>query len=261
MHLEAKYPTTEHQHAAEAIVGFFSHSADVLTVNLTNSCARGQASPDSCLDIVVIAHPQVMKAKGDAIEEQWNQFYNAEKVFSELKQVGKYTEVHLDIIDGRFSPQPRDEVAEPDGFELEIGNYLAYSVPLWQGDDYLDQLKEKWLPYYDEMLRNQRQVMVRRYCLNNLEHIPLLVDRGIHFQAFHRLYLAFREFLQVLFITHKTYPIAYDKWIREQIEEILEIDDLYPRLLAIFEIESFESDELKAKAEEVKALLNQFVVE
>ena len=73
--------------------------------------------------------------------------------------------------------------------------------------------------------------------------------------AFNRLYDAFREFLQALFISRRTYPIAYDKWIREQVEEILCRPDLYQRLPRLLEISHFESDEIAWKAEELRGLL------
>jgi hypothetical protein len=143
-------------------------------------------------------------------------------------------------------------------FEVGVGNFLAYSVPLWQGSDYLDQLKAQWLPYYNEELRTQRLNKVRWFCLNNLHHIPLYVDRGLHFQSFDRLYNAYREFLQALFITRRTYPIAYNKWIREQVEEILGLPELYEQLSHLFEIKKFESPELVVKAREVEELLEKY---
>jgi hypothetical protein len=139
-----------------------------------------------------------------------------------------------------------------------MGNYLAYSHPLWQGSDYWTRLKTQWLPYYDEMLRRQRLNMVRHYCLNNLHHIPLYVERGLYFQSLDRLYNAYREFLQALFIARRTYPIAYNKWIREQIEEFLELPALYSQLTHLFEIKRFESTEIADKAEEVESLLEQY---
>jgi len=84
-----------------------------------------------------------------------------------------------------------------------IGNLLTYSVPLWQGSDYFTRLKQRWLPYYDDGLRQQRLAMVRHYCLNNLHHIPLYIERGLYFQSFDRLYNAYREFLQALFIARR----------------------------------------------------------
>ena len=100
--------------------------------------------------------------------------------------------------------------------------------------------------------------MARKYCLNNLDHILLYIERGLHFQCFHRFYDAFREFLQVLFIAQRTYPIAYDKWIREQIVEILELPKLYDQLTRLFEMSSFESHEILDKANILKNLLDEY---
>jgi hypothetical protein len=132
---------------------------------------------------------------------------------------------------------------------------------LWQGSDYYSRLKTKWLPYYGEELRLQRLKMVREYCLNNLHHIPLYVERGLYFQSFDRLYNAYREFLQALFIARRTYPIAYNKWIREQVEEILGLPGLYAQLSHLFEISRFESTEIAAKAIEVEELLDEYASE
>ncbi len=54
-----------------------------------------------------------------------------------------------------------------------------------------------------------------------------MVDRGLYFQAFDRLYNAHQEFLQALFISRRTYPIVYNKWIHEQIVDILHLPELY----------------------------------
>jgi hypothetical protein len=181
-----------------------------------------QAARDSCLDFLVLLRPEVFRA---------------------LLQVGKYSHVDLDFIDGRFVPKPRGWTSGPDEFELEIGNTLVYAVPLWQRDDYYDSLKAQWLPYYSEALRQERLTMVRRYCVNNLDHIPLYIRR---------------EFLQALFISRRTYPISYDKWIREQVEEVLGLPDLYQRLPRLFEISHFESNEIARKAEELQGMLEEY---
>jgi len=47
-----------------------------------------------------------------------------------LKLVGKYSHVHLGFFDGAFEPMEQDEAAGPDSFEIGIGNFLVYSVPL-----------------------------------------------------------------------------------------------------------------------------------
>lgn len=122
----------------------------------------------------------------------------------------------------------------------------------------MTRLKQRWLPYYDEVLRRQRLAMVRHYCLNNLHHIPLYVERGLYFQAFDRLYNAYQEFLQALFISRRTYPIAYNKWIHEQVVELLALPELYSQLVHLLEIKDFASTELATKAQEVKRLLEAY---
>jgi len=259
MEKKAKYPTIEHERASEAIVVFFSSFPEVEGVVLIGSCARGKASRDSCLDITILMPRKEPLTKKTALEQQWSSFYETENVFKELRKVGKYSHVDLGFIDGQFTPKPRGWTSGPDEFELEIGNTLVYSAPLWERSDYLKRLKDKWLPYYNEALRHERLVMVRQYCLNNLDHIPLYVDRGLYFQAFHRLYNAFQEFLQALFISLRTYPIAYDKWIREQIEDILGMPELYRQLPKLLEIEHFESQEIVQKAIDLRCLLEKML--
>ena len=252
------YPTPEHQHAAEAIVEFFTTIPKIETVCLTCSCARGKASRDSCLDMLVLGRPEIMSTAQTSLQETWDEFYATAPVFQKLADVGKYAHVDLEFSDGHFAPTPRGWTDGPDEFELVIGNYLVYSVPLHQKDDYYEELKTEWLPYYDETLRRERLLMVRKYCLNNLDHIPLFIERGLHFQCFNRFYDAFREFLQALFIARRTYPIAYDKWIQEQIVEILGLPDLYQQLLHLFEIGNFESHEVLDKANILRDLLDEY---
>ena len=102
---------------------------------------------------------------------------------------------------------------------------------------------------------------MRRCCAHDLALIPPYVERGLYFQAFARLWAAFRLFLQALFIARRTYPIAYDKWIHEQIVEILGLPDLYERLPHLFEIGRFESAESVAKATDLRRLLDAYVGE
>ncbi len=65
---------------------------------LTNSCARRKATPDSCLDILVLLQEPAEKA---ALEQVWEQHHRIEPIFRALEQAGKFSLVHLDIGDGR----------------------------------------------------------------------------------------------------------------------------------------------------------------
>src|SRR5512141_95925 len=256
--LEATYPTKEHQTAANAFVEFFTSNYKIDAVLLVNSCARGKATRDSCLDIVVLTKPDPARSSLKELEAGWEELEKSSQVIKDLYQAGKYSVVHPDFIHGVFTPREQDEAAGPDDFEIEVGNFLAYSVPLWEGSDYYQQLKGQWLPYYSEELRRQRLEKVRWFCLNNLHHIPLYIERGLYFQSFDRLYNAYREFLQALFIARRTYPIAYNKWIREEVEEILGLPELYAQLSHLFEIRHFESSEIADKAQQVERLLEEY---
>ena len=252
------YPTPEHRAAAGAIVEYFSSCRDVEAVLLVGSTARGKASRDSCLDICVLVKPDVLVAAEGGLTQQWTAFCESNDILRALPKVGAYSHVDLDVIDGQFSPGYHGWTSGPDEFELEIGNYLVYGVPLWQRSDYLARLKAHWLPYYGDNLRRERLAMARRFCLNNLDHIPLFVERGLYFQSFRRLYNALGEFLQALFIARRTYPIAYDKWIREQIEDILGLPGLYRQLPPLLEIHHFESHEIADRAQDLRGLVQQY---
>ncbi|MCB9176870.1 MAG: hypothetical protein H6648_06880 [Caldilineae bacterium] len=256
--LAPAYPSPEHAAAAAAVVDFFRDSGAAEAVLLTNSCARGRASRDSCLDMAVLLTPATLAARGAALEMRWQGYQAGAPVFRELEAVGAFSALHLNMIDGLFSPAERDETGGPDGFELEVGNFLAYSMPLWKRGELLAMLRRHWLPYYDDSLRRERLAMARRYCLDDLHHIPLYVDRGLHFQSFQRLWDALRGFLQALFISRRTYPIAYDKWIREQLVEILGEPELYGRLVGLIELERLESRELVGKAWQLEQLLERY---
>ena len=258
MPLTPAYPTPEHARAADAIVAFFAARAETEAILLVNSCARGKATRDSCLDMKILVPEGTDTAPLEAI---WRASYETAPVYEALHQAGAFSVVHLDVVDGNLdlSPHPVDEY--PDDFEIAIGNLLVYSVPLFERGDRLTRLKQRWLPYYDEDLRRQRLAEVRWCCRHDLEHIPLYVERGLVFQSFARLWSAFRMFLQALFIARRTYPITYDKWIHEQIVDLLALPDLYEHLPHLFEIGRFESDEVVGKARDLERLLETYAVE
>ena len=252
------YPTQEHERAAAAIVTFFAARDETDTILLVNSCARGKATRDSCLDIKVLVPEGTDTSELDAI---WQRHWACDPVFGALRGAGAFSVVHLDIEDGSFDLLPHPEDEYPDFFEVRIGNSLVYSAPLWERDDRLTRLRQRWLPYYKEDLRRERLAAVRWCCQHYLAHIPPYVERGLYFQSFARLWAAFQMFLQALFIAHRTYPIAYDKWIHEQIVEILGLPELYEHLPPLFEIGRFESTDLVGKAQDLQRLLDTFLEE
>ena len=71
------YPTPEHQHAAKTVVDFFAAVSEIEAVCLICSCARGKASRDSCLDILVLGRPEAMSTAQADLQRIWDEFlYN-----------------------------------------------------------------------------------------------------------------------------------------------------------------------------------------
>jgi hypothetical protein len=87
-------------------------------------------------------------------------------------------------------PEPWDDGGGPDTFEIEIGNRIAYSAPLWEGGRAFADLRTRWLPYYGEPLREERLQMVNDACRLNIERVHFAVTRGLNFYGFDRLYLS-----------------------------------------------------------------------
>jgi predicted nucleotidyltransferase len=127
------YPTLEHQKAADAITDHFIQNYNIDAVLLVNSCARGKATRDSCLDIIMLVKPGEDRSRLSELEAGWSELERSSEAVQDLYKAGKYSVVHPDFISGDFTPGEQDEAAGPDDFELQVGNFLAYSVPLWQG--------------------------------------------------------------------------------------------------------------------------------
>ncbi len=249
-----EFPTSIHRRAAEAIV-HFSIGLPVEAVLLVNSCARGTATPESDLDIALLLDPELPARERQSLDQAWRRRYENDSIFRELEGLSRFARVHLDCFDGRWAPEPWDDGGGPDAFEIEIGNRLAYSVPLWERSSAFADLRARWLPYYSENLREERLRMVNDACRLNIERVHFAVTRGLNFYGFDRLYHAFQEFLQALFIKRRMYPIAYNKWIREQVEGLLGLVTLYHELTYILAVCQLRGGELIERADHVRRLL------
>lgn len=249
------FPTKLHQDAAAVTRDYFLAIAQVDTVLVVNSCARGQAVPESDLDMAILVNADTFSAEIKEIESAWQVFAGADKAILQYKRSGLFAHLHLNIIDGKYIASAIDPGEPIDYFEIEIGNHLCYSAPMGEAGTYFISLQQKWLPYYDETLRAQRLLQVIKACEYDLNHIPFFVKRKLYFQAFEILYKAFQEYLQALFIANKTYPIAYNKWIAEQVTKWLNMPGLYPKLPPIISISNIETDELCRKATMLRDLL------
>jgi len=250
------FPTKLHQDSAKLTSEYFLAISNVDTVLIVNSCARGKAVPESDLDFAILVKPDTTPTEIKNIERSWRIYSEKQPTFLKYKQSSQFAHLHLDIIDGNYLPTNVEKGEPIDYFEIEIGNQICYSAPMDNVGLYFQELRNKWLPYYNEELRLQRLRRIKDACSYNLDHISFFVKRELYFQAFDILCKAFKEYLQTLFIANKTYPIAYNKWIKEQIVKWLDKPDLYPRLPPILSISNIESHEINDKAEMLRELLS-----
>jgi predicted nucleotidyltransferase len=258
MILGLTFPTELHRQVAELAGQFFSAQAQADTVLVVNSCARGRAVAGSDLDLAVLLMPTAASEEIQSLTTLWQKFTTTQPLIHRFRSTGTFNQVHLDVFDGRMIPTVWDDGGGPDYFEVEIGNRLAYAVPLHEPGAYFRHLQSQWLPYYGEDLRLSRLAMVREACARDLEAIPFFLKRGLYFQAFDRLYKAFQEFLQALFVARRKYPLAYNKWIREQVTEWLSLPRLYEELPPILSVRNIESPELGEKADALRTLLERW---
>jgi predicted nucleotidyltransferase len=253
-----RFPTEMHRQVAELAGDFFSAHAHVDTMLVVNSCARGRAVAGSDLDLAVLLMPTAASQEVQSLTTLWQKFITTQPLVHRFRSTGRFNQVHLDVFDGRVIPTVWDDGGGPDYFEVEIGNRLAYAVPLHEPGACFRHLQSQWLPYYGEDLRLSRLAMVREACARDLEAIPFYLNRGLYFQAFDRLYKAFQEFLQALFVARRNYPLAYNKWIREQVAEWLSLPRLYEQLPPILSVRNIESPELGEKADALRTLLERW---
>lgn len=232
------FPTEEHARVAETVAEYAQQFASLDTVLVVNSCARGNAVAASDLDMAILLTTPVDEDEMDIV---WRNHVRETPVLAAFCERSDYSAVHVDFFDGTFTPTEWDDGGGPDGFELEIGNRVAYSVPFGPAGPYYEGLRGQWLPYYEAPLRESRLAMVREGVRRDLTHIPFYVSRDLHLQAFDRLYRALGQYLQALFISVSTYPIAYNKWLAEQLGMIGR-EDLYQPLLSVLEMNSVEKD-------------------
>jgi hypothetical protein len=103
---------------------------------------------------------------------------------AQFKRSSRYGQVHLDFFNGQMAPTVWDDGGGPDSFEVEVGNRVAYAVPLTEAGAHFCELQSRWLPYYENDLRLSRLAMVREACALDLERVSFFVSRSLYFAAF-----------------------------------------------------------------------------
>src|SRR5215203_4266606 len=162
------FPTKLHQDSADIIRDYFLAIPNVDTVLVVNSCARGQAVPESDLDFAILVKPGSTPAEVKKIEHAWRIYSEKQPTFLKYKQAHQFAHLRLDIIDGNYKPINIEKGEPIDFFEIEIGNQICYSAPMHSAGSYFQELQNKWLPYFNEELRLQRLQTIKDACSYDL---------------------------------------------------------------------------------------------
>jgi hypothetical protein len=251
------FPTPFHRDAATIVRDYFSKVHHTDTILLVNSLARGQGVPESDLDMVILVHHGTNVSVMSDMINDWTTFSKNQSVIQNYLKLHPFAHLHIDIINGEFNPGVI-EVAEPiNYFEVEVGNRVCYAAPLGNAGPHFLGLTEKWLPYYNDELRWQRLSASIDACKYSLSYIVALVNRGLYFHAVEILFKALQQYLQSLFIAKSFYPISYNKWIKEQLVNMLDMPELYEKLPPILSITNIESDEPANKSHIIRHLLEK----
>ena len=120
-----RFPTALHREVADLAGDFFSSHACVDTILVVNSCARGRAVAGSDLDMAVLITPTTPSQEVQSLTMKWQQFMATQPVVHRFRSTGRFTQVHVDVFDGRMTPAVWDDGGGPDSFEIEIGNQIG----------------------------------------------------------------------------------------------------------------------------------------
>ncbi|MGC9358778.1 MAG: hypothetical protein ACP5G7_00175 [Anaerolineae bacterium] len=219
--LEPGYPTQHHAAAAASALAYWAKVPNVEAVLLTCSCARNHAVPSSCVDLALLVPPTQEERFWEQELRRFESFAESDEAIAGLAAIVPWSAVDIDIFTGEFPVPYHGYTSGADDYEVRIGNLLAWSSPLHTQGRRFEILRHLWLPYYDENTAIERQAMVLAYACNNLDHVEPYARRALLFQARKRLQHAAEEYLQALFIKHRLYPIAYDKWVAYQLRDVL----------------------------------------
>ena len=80
------FPTKLHQDAAEIVRNYFGNVPETDTILVVNSCARGQAVPESDLDFAILVSPETTTAQINIIDTAWQTFSGSQPAILNYKK-------------------------------------------------------------------------------------------------------------------------------------------------------------------------------
>jgi predicted nucleotidyltransferase len=275
----AAFPTTEHRRVAFTLAEVFFADPAVRAVLLSGSLARGRGAATSCVDLTVMVPPEDFETfanrivtRVEALRDQETRpvtfpkgcavyFSLAGQTVASVEGVGDLpasiradVDYHDGVIEPDFYALPRE-----DDFELAAGNLAVYSVPILERDGWWTSWRRRFLPYFDENVREAKRLAVEGDFWHNIRAVREMADRGLLFHGVERVIYAFRYLIQGLFLAQGKYPIDYMKHLEEQVVDILGRPELLPELAKCFDFgPALTPDGLRARADHLADLFRSY---
>src|SRR5258705_12307184 len=99
-----RFPTVLHREVAELAGDFFSAHAQVDTILVVNSCARGRAVAGSDLDLAVLIMPTAARQEVQSLTKLWQEFIATHPLIYPVPRTGRVYQGHLGGFCGRMGP-------------------------------------------------------------------------------------------------------------------------------------------------------------
>jgi predicted nucleotidyltransferase len=263
VHLE--FPDDSYRKPLVDLVKYFKGYTGVYAIVLTGSLARGKAVKGSCIDLFVFFDEESFKALASTVKSRVDAYsrLNGQICYYENGLEGgiEFGDVRVDVgfTDGKFNPCRENSFdITRDDFETTIGNLFVYSVVMYEKNGRYQQLKRKYLPFYDDGLRRARLNGTTKEFDYKMWKTRWLAKRGEHFAAFYALLEAHRILLQHLFIKERKYPIDYTKWLEEQCSRVLRMPNLYRELLSVMNGIELTENGIEDKSNLLESLFSQY---
>jgi len=256
------------------LTNYYKLDSRIFAVVLFGSLARRQAIPSSCIDLVVFVKPQYYKnffyveetreriadyAKmGGKAQRFWGATCGL-RMGREVEHTIDFNDAVVDLLFRADMVRMRDQSSIcSDRFELEIGNYFVYCLPLYEQDDTYQLMAKRYLPFYDDEIRKQRLKATRKEFDYRIYRIKKMANRELYFYCNRLFDFAFKIFLQHLFIKKRKYPYFYEKWIKQQVTDILNEPELYEKLAQTLIMPRISPENFKAKADILRNLMREY---
>jgi hypothetical protein len=240
------FPSAKQRDAAERIYEEITSDGRTLGFALTCSLAQGYGDARSDLDVAVYArreHHEALRAKLQAIHDRHD---------------GEGLWVDYDVTDGRFEPGPMGW-CDVDAFEKEVGNVVVHTLPLFERQGYVSEVRAPWLPYYDEELAVTRERRWAELTLNHGVQARRACDRGEGLEAVERLYQGVQTFVAGLFCARRVYPIDYLKRVDRHLRVLLGIQGLGAELNSLFDVGPLETPRLRQSFARLDGLAREWL--